>query len=484
MIREIARLLDAGLSQRKIAETLGISRNTVSKYVKDKGSALSPAVYSAPWAGDLDWEAIRRSTSDGTLQEYWESNCQQLTSYSSFWREYRRRFPDLPLEMHKVHKPGERGEIDYKGDAEGLGFFDRACNQYKKCKLFGFVSCYSQYFFAFATEDEKRSSWLTATSEALNFIGGAPKTLVSDNAKALVDKAHIYDPDVNKEFSFFCNHFGTVPIIARPRKPKDKNLVEQNLGTFWRWCRKRVQARTFYSLAEINAFLKILVEEYNLRKMRKYQASRSERFQLEKEKLLNLPNARYSYSEWKIAKVHPDCHIQVNRNFYSVPYQYRTQQVDVRVSRNLIEIFSELDLISSHFRLGNSTKGQYSTIKTHLPESHNAIKESTPEYLKKQAEAIGTATCLVVSHLLDDAAHPYQFLRRVQGIIRLKKRYSAEALERACAEIVEIGKFDPKIRDIDELIKTHLIKEKSKPKPVKRNANNPFLRGQNHWGQP
>jgi hypothetical protein len=45
--------------------------------------------------------------------------------YVSFWREYRRRFPNIPIGLLKLHPPAERCEIDYKGDAAGPGYIDR-----------------------------------------------------------------------------------------------------------------------------------------------------------------------------------------------------------------------------------------------------------------------------------------------------------------------------------------------------------------------
>src|SRR5690606_35076927 len=113
-------------------------------------------------------------------------------------------------------------------------------------------------------------------------------------------KAHRYDPDINKEFMHFCEHYGTAPIATRPKSPKDKNIIENALGVFWRWADRRIRNRTFYSIGELNTFLRELADEFNVRIQRKYGLSRRDKFeQGEREKLLALPASTYRCGIWK-----------------------------------------------------------------------------------------------------------------------------------------------------------------------------------------
>ncbi|RYZ60495.1 MAG: IS21 family transposase [Proteobacteria bacterium] len=490
MISEIQRLKAMGLSKRMIAKSLGCSRNTVDKYLSASPDAdsESPKVYRAAWSDQVKWIDVESATSRGmTLSEFWErfiSLREELkdVSYLAFWREYRRRFPNIPIELHKTHPPGERCEIDYKGDSPGLGFIDRYTREYVPCRLFGSILCFSQLFFPRATLTEKQDDLLKSISEAYKYFGGVPVTSAFDNAKAAVSRAHRYDPDINKEFAHFCEHYGTAPLAMRPRKPKDKNLIENNLGVFWRWARQRIQEKTFHSLADLNDFIYELAEDFNNRTQRKYGTSRRQKFiEGEQDKLLELPSAPYSVGNWKTAKPHPDCHVQIGKNFYSIPHQHRDRLVDVRITGALIEIYRDLDCIARHIKAHDNAVGQYFTNENHLPDFHKAMREATPQQSIDQASEVGPFAEQIIKSLIEDARHPLMYLRRAQGILRLSKRYSPKALDRSSEILLSIGTKNPKLSDVEALIKNNLDSEKTNVIPIKRQSN-PFLRGQEHWG--
>jgi hypothetical protein len=154
MIQEIVRLKGLGLSKRMIAKALGCSRNTVDRYLaEDAGKATTAAAaeYRAPWSDALDWSKVHGETAKGTtLADVWEEARQVVgelgsVPYVSFWREYRRRYPNVPLDLHKIHPPAERCEVDYKGDSPGLGYVDRRTREFVPCRLFGAVLCVTSH---------------------------------------------------------------------------------------------------------------------------------------------------------------------------------------------------------------------------------------------------------------------------------------------------------------------------------------------------
>jgi hypothetical protein len=288
-------------------------------------------------SNQIDWDLARKlaQVEGEPLSDVWERLAKSGTvavPYVSFWREFKRRFPSVPLEMHKIHPPAERVEIDYKGQDNGFGYYDRVAGVWVPCRLFGAILCFSQMFYARATRTERQEDLLTSVALAYEFFGGVPLTTAFDNAKAAVTKAHRYDPDINPEFAMFCEHFSTAPLAMRPGKPKDKNLIENVLGVFWRWARRRLRTRQHYSLAELNQALLALVHEFNDRVQRKYGGSRRQKFVGgEKDRLLPLPARAWSYSEWKSPTVHPDCHVQIDYIFCSATHYIRDQVVNARV---------------------------------------------------------------------------------------------------------------------------------------------------------
>ena len=215
--------------------------------------------------------------------------------------------------------------------------------------------------------------------------------------------------------------------------------------------------------------------------MRKYNQSREKRFlDLEKEALKQLPDRPYQYCSWKTAKVHPDGHIQVAHNYYSVPYQYRGKEVAVRSSNEYLEIFDNLDRICIHSRFQGSSRGRYKTLDQHLPESHLAIKEFTVIRALQQAEKIEPATHLIFESLIHESKHPLQYLRRCQGILRLGGKHGSESLESTCSESLELGIHHPSHRQIENFILAAASRN-LRQRPVPSRQENPNLRGQNTW---
>lgn len=499
MKHEISRLRAMGLGKKQIARALQVSRNTVRKYLDAIGAeearalTVAPASggsYSAPWAGHVDWAAVRTATNEGTaLAHYWEEHIAGVgsvgdVSYNSFWREYRRRYPDIPLDLHQVYPPGQRCEIDYKGDAAGLGYVDPVNGEFVQCRLFGAILPFSQLGYVEATHDERQPAAFGAISSSFAYFGGVAATSVVDNAKICVSRADWYDPDVSPEFQRLCEHFGTAPLVTRPKHPKDKAHVEGFLGLFWRWAGPKIRRRTFRSLGELNAFLRELLDAFNNRVQRKYGISRRAKFEGgERVHLKELPGTAYETGTWRRHRVHPDCHIQVGHNFYSVPHVHRGKEVDVRVTPSFIEVFVSLDRVALHFAAREATRGRYQTKTEHLPDAQQAIREATPAAIIEQAKKVGPATAKIVTSLIEGGRHPLMFLRRAQGVVRLARRHSPAALEEACATLVGLNQSLPRLDDIEMIIRNTQAPPRSKlptSKGTRRGAN-PNLRGQSHW---
>jgi len=269
-------------------------------------------------------------------------------------------------------------------------------------------------------------------------------------------------------------------LAMRPKKPKDKNLIENALGVFWRWCRRKIRKEKFRSLGELNAFILQELEIFNNRIQRKYGDSRRGKFEAhEKEKLKSLPTAKYLSGVWKKAKIHPDSHVQVDYNFYSVPYRFVGQHIDVRISVDSVEVFVNLERVAIHSKFEGVTKGRYKTDKTHLPAAHLAIAEQTPQNIIDQAGQVGPATLEVVEFLLiSPHHHPFTYLRRALGIVRLAKRHSTQGLEDACSTVLSLKLEKPRLRDIEGIIKFNAA-GKSKASITRQPNEN--LRGQNSW---
>jgi len=186
--------------------------------------------------------------------------------------------------------------------------------------------------------------------------------------------------------------------------------------------------------------LRHYLERLNHQVMKDYGVSRAQRFEEEKKQLKALPPSPFELSEWRRAKVHPDCHVQVEKNFYSVPFVYVAQQVRVRLTEKMVEVFSEdSQSLAAHSRLTGI--GKFSTYDSHYPEKKLSVARFEVHHAKEQAQKLGPNIEKLVEKLLL-ADYPLRHLRRVQGILRLAKRHpiTVEALDHACQRALSFNK--------------------------------------------
>ena len=145
---------------------------------------------------------------------------------------------------------------------------------------------------------------------------------------------------VNRTYADMARHYGTAIVPARPYKPRDKAKVEVGVQVVGRWILARLRPRRFFSLAELNAAIRALLDELNDRPMRGWSTSRRALFkQLDQAALGPLPPLPYEYAEWKRCRVGLDYHVEIAKHYYSVPHQLLRQEVEARITAATIEIF-------------------------------------------------------------------------------------------------------------------------------------------------
>jgi len=222
-------------------------------------------------------------------------------------------------------------------------------------------------------------------------------------------------------------------LLSRLRDNKDKPKVESAVGIAERQILAALRHLEFFSFGELNAAIWELLKEVNERPFEKLEGSRRLRFEtVEKAHLRPLPITRYEMEKWCKPKVHPDHHIQVDSNFYSVPYQLTGQQVEARLTASTVEILYKGRRVASHARLRG--KGVYSTLRDHMPPEHQKyLEHNTLEWVFGQAKAIGPNALRFVKAVAERREVPEQAIRVSQGVLSLVRRYGGERVEVACA---------------------------------------------------
>ena len=439
MQAQIKTLSEQGHSIRRIARILRLSRKTVRKFLE---SAPQPPTESGGWVETVDWEYVRQEVyGKGTTVKQIQREVAPEIAYVKFWRAFREKVSPQAspnqVTIRLDHKPAEKTQIDF---SDGLFITAPLTGKKTLTQFFLGVLPFSSYTFGEFVLDQKLSTFIGVQERMFYYFGGITPYVVVDNLKSGVHRADLYDPDINPTYCDFANHMGFAVLPARPYKARDKGSGESHIGVVQRGFFQEVRNRVFYSLQELNQALRDYLHRLNREVMKDYGVSRNQRFEEEKKQLKALPPSPFELSEWRQAKVHPDCHIQVEKNFYSVPFVYVGQKVRVRLTEKMVEVFSEdSQPLTAHTRLRGL--GQFSTYDFHYPEKKLSVARFEVRHAQEQARKLGPHVEKLVDQLLS-GPHPLRHLRRVQGILRLSKRYpiTLEALDHACQRALSFNK--------------------------------------------
>ena len=429
---QIKIMFEQKRSIRTIARCLGMSRKTVRKYLdaQAKVSEKIPLTKEQSedwkleidkedlpfWVKGIDIDYVLTELRKGITYKILHEELKPQTGYFGFWRFFRQIFSRKKQNicMRLSHKPGEKAFVDF---CDGIDIINDLTGEIITTQLFVATLPFSQYTFAEFTFDQKLETFINMHEKAWIFFGGVPEYTVPDNLKSGVTKAHRYDPDCNKAFCDYANHAGFAVLPARPITPRDKASVEGNIFHIQRSFFQKFRNKKYFYLIDLNHDLKEFIAELNSNIMKDYGISRKERFSTEEPFLRPLPKEEFQLYLWKKAKVHPDCHIQVEKNFYSVPYIYVGKEIRVRHSKRFLEAFNDQgELISSHKILKGL--GKASTEPEHWPKGKQEYLSFDISKAKSEAKKIGENTFKLIDFLFSQQ-HPLRYLRPVQGMLRL-----------------------------------------------------------------
>jgi len=503
-IKQLIQLHESGVSNRQIAQTLGLNKGTVNDYVKKikSGNLCIPELLQ------LDEPVLEGKFSAGTaaftdprferfkeLLPYFEKELERKhVTRSLLWQEYLEKYPTgyrytqfcYHLQQHLVarrpsailtHESGEKLFVDFAGDT--MEYIDKETGEVIKVQVF--VGClpYSDYSFSMAVRSQSTDDFLYALSCCLNHLGGSPKILVPDNLKAAVIKADRYEPELNRLMEDFANHYGFVVCPTRSRHPKDKAKVEGQVRIIYFRVYAKLRNQRFFSLEELNLALSEKTMEHNQTRMQRCDYSRQERFLAdEKEKLRPLPQTAFEKKYYAELKVENNGYISLSRDrhHYSVPYAYIGEKVQVIYTRTLVKIFCRNTLVATHERTVGSG---YTTVSEHLCSTHRFYRERSPEYYIEAAGKKSAVFKELIAVIFNRSKHPPELLYKTcDGLLSLSRKVDLQRFEKACRIAMEAEKYS--YRFVRSLVdgKSLLMEETENYKPLPKTEN---LRGKHYY---
>jgi transposase len=467
----------AGRSKNELAGSLGLSRNTVRKYVAAAEAAGmvpgGPPVTQERWAElarewfpeladarlrQVTWPAIeahrdyivaqlKAGVTMATIHQRLADERGLAASVASVRRYVA---ANLPEEARRAQvtvlrldppEPGQEAQVDY---GQMGRWVDPATGRRHVVNAFAMVLCCSRLLFVRPVIKMDQRAWTECHAAAFGFFGGVPARLVPDNLKTGVDRPGLYDPRINRSYAELAAHYGCLVDPARSRKPRDKPQVERPMpyirDSFWR-------GREFISLEHMQAeAVRWCTEVAGQRACRPLDGAAPAAVfaAAEKDRLAPLPKDPFVLAEWSRCKVGPDIHVKVGQSLYSVPWKHIGKTLDARSTATMVQLFCGGDLVKTHVR---KPRGKQTDLADYPPEKI-AFRMRTPAWCRRRAAETGPACAALIGGLLEDSA--LYRLRAAQGVLGLADRHQPGRLEAACAKAAAAG--DPSYRTVKGIL--------------------------------
>ena len=356
-------------------------------------------------------------------------------SYSTFKRFVKAR--DIYINPDKITcrievDPASEIQIDY--GSMGLLYNPITC---KKQKVYAFIATlsYSRHMYVEFVYKQDQQSFVASHVRMFDYFGGiAEKTLI-DNLKAGVIKPDLYDPTLNRSYMEMAEYYGFFIDTCRTGHPKDKGKVENQVKVVRQQFRKQLALNPNMDIAMANK----LVLEWCLGKHgNRIHGTTGWQplptfLKIEKPALRPLPDEPFEVPLWKEATVHPDCYIQFDKKSYSVPYTYCGEEVWVRGSEKLVQIYYESCLIKQHINVKNIYRN---TDHTDFPENiQAALDKGLPKYLQNRAAQISYHFGILVRRVLEP--HAFINLRKAQSLVSLAEKFDPDLIEIAAKTVLD-----------------------------------------------
>ena len=514
-VKLIMDLSAGGLTQNEIATSRHFSKSSVSLVLKtsklldvtaedlremtdeeayhlffpDKLSA--DQIYELP---DYDYVHEELKKVGVTLKLLWEEYRDKCLAKGTlpvgktkFCDDYNAYCDQKEISAHFEHKPGQRCEVDWSGPTMKIVKDDG-----EEIKVYLFVSClsYSRYAFVKPTLDMKMDTWLRCHIHMYEYFDGVPVRTVCDNLKTGVTK-HPRPKDgeiiLTDAYESLGNHYVTAIMPAGVRKPKQKPGAEGTVGNIATAIIAKLRNRTFRDFPTLEKAVNDALREYNAAPFEKRQGSRLEVWEEEKNYLRKLPSVPYEIASWEYhRKVYPNCHATLNKNYYSVPYTFRGQYVDIRYTESIVELYYDHQRIASHPKFPDYVENRYRTEKSHMPDYFNQ-PEMNDERMLSWASTIGHNTKEVIARVFRSVQIKEQGYNAALAILRLSKDYPKDRFDTAC-HIALNRTASPRYRLIRSILSNNqdivLKEQESVPRENAQaeEEHGAFVRGASYYG--
>lgn len=346
--------------------------------------------------------------------------------------------PEPPLRIELP--PGEETQLDYGKVGMIYDYEEKRnkvvwafCARLSCCRL-----PYIEYVYT-----QNKEAFVESNVNMVEFYQGATQFITIDNLKAGVIKPDLYDPLLNHAYSEFAEYYKTFINPCRVGTPTDKAKVERFVPQARELFRRLKKVHPTFNLTELNkAARHYCLFEYGMTNHGTTGCKPREVFEeIERGKLIPLPQIRFEVPFWKEPTVGSDRFFSFEKRHYAMPDIYRFKKVRARKSGKILRVF---DLQYTFLREYIITHSIFNSLPGDFPEDREAMmKGEYPQWLIKRAHSFGPGTVKLVETILKP--HAYINSRRARGIINVLEKYRDHPFrEEICADAANRRVFIPK----------------------------------------
>ena len=267
MIGKIRRLHRRDkLSEREIARKTGLSRNTVSKWLKgetpklpkyvrgEQATKLTPFHDAITQALKADARRPRkeRRTAKALFAEIkaagYDGGYSRLTDFIRAWREGEGAASSAKAFVPLTFELGEAFQFDWSEEGLVVGGI------YYRVQVAHMKLCASRAFWLVAYPSQGHEMLFDAHNRCFAALGGVARRGIYDNMKTAVDRVRKgKGRTVNARFAVMCAHYLYDPDFCNVAAGWEKGVVEKNVQDSRRRIWIEATKRRFGRFAELNA---------------------------------------------------------------------------------------------------------------------------------------------------------------------------------------------------------------------------------------
>jgi len=471
-IHDVLELDRQGMKWRAIARALRISRNTVRQIVREHALARHSPHSALPTnpsyrrRSKLDpfrpqVDELFRLYPDITAQRVFE--CLREKGFDGGYsvvkdlvRRIRPKKAPRPSLQTAPRQPGDMAECDWS--PYRVPFTHGAPIT---LQAFGYTLRYSTRKCYSFHESNGLHALMDGHRHAFERFAGAARRCKYDGQKPVVLRWEGGQPIYNPRFIDFATHYEFSPVACRPRHPNDKPRVERSFYeltlSFFRGRRFRDRADLEVQLTQ---WLDAIADLRPLKRLRR--RTRLELFAEEQPLLRALPAHPYDTARvlYKLCDI--EGFITWESNGYSLPYEYVTDILPVRITEHELFIYkADLSCIARHPLLARGAQLQ-SILDGHRPP--HAERGPALDQLRCAFAALGEPAAAFLAALEKHAPrsagyHARKVLALREGhdtadlIAALAHALAYGALEHRAIERILLARANP--RRLDQYVAEH-----------------------------